>query len=137
LPQRTYLPIGSLRDAVVYPLNGEDVSDDDLTEVMAAVGLSSFITRLDEPDNWSQRLSFGEQQRIGFARVLLYKPDLVVLDEATSALDERSEALLYALLETLPGRPAVISVGHRSTLRRMHDTEMTLHRAELVAPGTL
>jgi putative ATP-binding cassette transporter len=130
LPQRTYLPVGSLRAAIVYPLVPENVPPDDLNEVMAEVGLSSFIAHLDEQDNWSLRLSFGEQQRIGFARVLLYKPDLVVLDEATSALDEKSEALLYALLDTLPGNPAVISVGHRSTLRRMHNTEMTLNRIE-------
>jgi putative ATP-binding cassette transporter len=123
------LPIGALRDGIAYPLKGEDVANDDLVEIMAEVGLGQFISRLDETDNWSRRLSVGEQQRIGFARAMLFKPDLLILDEATCALDEASEALLYQLLRALPGNLAIISTGHRSLLRQMHDAELTLHRA--------
>jgi putative ATP-binding cassette transporter len=128
LPQRPYLPIGTLREAIVYPLRARDIPTDDLMEVMGEVGLGQFIQRLNETDNWSQCLSGGEQQRIGFARVLLYNPDLLVLDEATSALDEASEALLYQLLRSLAGNPAIISTGHRSLLRQLHDAELRLHQ---------
>ena len=72
-------------------------------------------------DDWSQRLSPGEQQRFAFARIFLMKPALLFLDEATSALDERSEAQLYGLLRAASWRPTIVSVGHRSTLRSFHD----------------
>jgi ABC-type uncharacterized transport system fused permease/ATPase subunit len=72
-------------------------------------------------ENWSQRLSLGEQQRFAFARILLVEPALLFLDEATSALDEASEAQLYGLLRAASWRPTVVSVGHRSTLRNFHD----------------
>jgi putative ATP-binding cassette transporter len=72
-------------------------------------------------DNWSQRLSLGEQQRLAFARILLVKPALLFLDEATSALDEASEKRLYGLLRAVLWRPTLVSVGHRSTLRNFHE----------------
>ena len=77
-------------------------------------------------DNWAQRLSLGEQQRLAFARILLIEPAIVFLDEATSALDEEGEAALYALLRKAPWRPTVVSVGHRSTLRGFHDQVLPL-----------
>jgi putative ATP-binding cassette transporter len=72
-------------------------------------------------ENWAQRLSLGEQQRLAFARILLVEPAFLFLDEATSALDEPSEAQLYGLLRAASWRPTVVSVGHRSTLRNFHD----------------
>jgi putative ATP-binding cassette transporter len=89
--------------------------------VLDKVGLGEFAGELEVHDNWPQRLSLGEQQRLAFARILLAQPALVFLDEATSALDEKSEAHLYSLLRTASWRPTVISVGHRSTLRQFHD----------------
>ena len=121
LPQKPYLPLGTLRQAFDYPRATTDVPEARLKEVMEIVGLGAFIARLDEPDNWAQRLSPGEQQRLSFARVLLTEPDLLFLDEATSALDEPSEARFYRLLREAPWRPAIISVGHRGTLSQFHD----------------
>lgn len=121
LPQKPYLPLGTLREAFDYPRPTSDVPDARLKEVMEIVGLGAFASRLDEPDNWAQRLSLGEQQRLSFARVLLTEPKLVFLDEATSALDEPSEARLYRLLREAPWHPAIVSVGHRGTLDQFHD----------------
>ena len=92
-----------------------------LAAVLEEVGLGSLAAELDDVQNWSQRLSLGEQQRLAFARILLLKPALLFLDEATSALDEDSEAKLYGLLRAAPWRPTIVSVGHRSTLRSFHD----------------
>ena len=92
-----------------------------LTTVLEQVGLRALAGELETLDNWPQRLSLGEQQRLAFARVLLTEPSLVFLDEATSALDERSEAQLYAMLRAAPWRPTIVSVGHRRTLRNFHD----------------
>src|SRR3989475_12665823 len=115
LPQKPYLPIGSLRDVVSYPRPPDGVDDAMLREALAAVGLPGLAGRLDEDAHWALQLSPGEQQRIAFARVLIQKPDWLFLDEATSAVDEATEARLYHLLrERLPGT-ALFSVGHRGT----------------------
>jgi vitamin B12/bleomycin/antimicrobial peptide transport system ATP-binding/permease protein len=121
LPQKPYLPLGTLREALIYPSETTDLPESRLKEVMETVGLGAFVGRLDEPDNWAQRLSLGEQQRLAFARILLAEPDLLFLDEATSALDEPSEARLYALLRAAAWAPTIVSVGHRGTLGAFHD----------------
>jgi putative ATP-binding cassette transporter len=126
LPQKPYMPLGTLREALIYPRNTSDVSEPRLMEVMDTVGLGAFATKLDESDNWAQRLSLGEQQRLSFARVLLTQPDLVFLDEATSALDEPSEALFYRLLRAAPWHPTIVSVGHRGTLAAFHDQQFDI-----------
>jgi len=121
LPQKPYLPLGTLRDALTYPQEPTETLDSRLSQVLRTVGLGHFVERLDEPDNWAQRLSPGEQQRLSFARVLLIEPALLFLDEATSALDEKSEAGFYSMLRSAPWRPTIVSVGHRGTLSSFHE----------------
>ena len=120
LPQRPYLPIGTLRSVVSYPMPADGVSDAALRDALEAVGLPELARRLDESGHWALQLSPGEQQRIAFARALVQKPEWLFLDEATSALDEETEARLYALLRERLPRTTVVSVGHRSTLRAFH-----------------
>jgi putative ATP-binding cassette transporter len=131
LPQRPYLPLGTLADALVYPDRATAARRGEFEAALRAVGLTHLIDSLDEDANWAQRLSIGEQQRIGFARVLLARPEIVFLDEATSALDEAAESALYRLLREAEWRPTIVSVGHRATLRRFHDTIVDLGRAEV------
>ena len=120
LPQKPYLPIGTLREVVSYPTPPGGIDDAVLREALDAVGLPELIGRLGERAHWALALSPGEQQRIAFARALVQKPAWLFLDEATSALDEESEVRLYTLLRArLPG-VTVVSVGHRSTLRPFH-----------------
>ena len=128
LPQRPYLPLGTLADALVYPRAAAELPRERLVEALRAVGLPQLVDRLDEEGNWAQRLSIGEQQRLAFARVLLARPEIVFLDEATSALDEAAEMSLYRLLREAPWRPTIISVGHHGTLHRFHDTVVDLAR---------
>ena len=125
LPQKPYLPLGSLHRALYYPGTAAG-SDEALQAVLVKVGLDEFVTRLDEVDDWSRILSLGEQQRLAFARVLLQKPDWVFLDEATSALDEPREAEVYELLKKELPQMGVVSVGHRSTLYAQHEQELKL-----------
>ena len=122
LPQRPYLPLGSLADALAYPHAAAELPSAGLVDALRAVGLPHLVDRLDEDGNWAQRLSIGEQQRLAFARVLLARPEIVFLDEATSALDEAAELSLYRLLREASWRPTIVSVGHHGTLRRFHDT---------------
>jgi vitamin B12/bleomycin/antimicrobial peptide transport system ATP-binding/permease protein len=122
VPQRPYLPLGTLAAALRYPGgDSNSLPTADLEAVLTQVGLGALIGELEAIHDWSQRLSPGEQQRLAFARILLTKPALLFLDEVTSALDERSEAELYGLLRTASWRPTIVSVGHRSTLRGFHD----------------
>ena len=122
VPQRPYLPLGTLASALRYPGTEKGAySSQRLEAVLEEVGLGALAAELDDVQNWSQRLSLGEQQRLAFARILLIKPALLFLDEATSALDEVCEARLYGLLRSAPWRPTIVSVGHRSTLRAFHD----------------
>jgi putative ATP-binding cassette transporter len=126
LPQRPYLPLGSLRNAVLYPREDAAVPPERVAVVLRDVGLPELVAELDSVQNWSYRLSLGEQQRLAFARVLLIQPTLVFLDEATSALDEAGEAHLYRLLRAASWRPTIVSVGHRATLRAFHDSVLDL-----------
>jgi vitamin B12/bleomycin/antimicrobial peptide transport system ATP-binding/permease protein len=126
LPQKPYLPLGTLREALIYPRETSDVPEARLAEVMERVGLGAFTARLGETDNWAHRLSVGEQQRLSFARVLLTEPNLVFLDEATAALDEPSEAGFYRMLREAPWHPTIVSVGHRGTLAQFHDRSIDI-----------
>lgn len=131
LPQRSYLPSGSFKAAMCYPMLPHQFDDADCQRVLEACGLGSRITSLYSTDNWQQMLSGGEQQRVAFARVLLQRPDYVFLDEATSALDPATEASLYqALIAELPGS-AIISVAHREAVAVYHDDIIEL------TPGTV
>jgi len=126
LPQKPYLPLGTLRDVLVYPFGVPGVSDESLRGVLLLCGMPSLAERLDEARLWAHVLSLGEQQRLAFARILLQKPQWVFMDEATSALDEPAEGRLYEMLiEELP-QTAIISVGHRSSLLQYHEQRLEL-----------
>ncbi|APZ43529.1 ABC transporter ATP-binding protein [Acidihalobacter ferrooxydans] len=126
LPQKPYLPMGSLRNALLYPSGSPATPDTRLFDVLDAVGLAHLIAQLGDVEPWSQMLSLGEQQRVAIARVLLQQPRYVFLDEATSALDEPSERALYLMLTELLPQTAMISVGHRSTLIAFHQRRLHL-----------
>jgi putative ATP-binding cassette transporter len=126
LSQQPYLPLGTLRDALAYPGPGTEMDDSRAAELLRKVQLPQLADQLDEVDDWARRLSPGEQQRLGFARILVVRPKVAFLDEATSALDEGLEQSLYTLLrEELPDM-VIVSVGHRSSLRRFHDELLEL-----------
>jgi putative ATP-binding cassette transporter len=142
LPQRPYLPLGSLRGALAYPGPDDAFTPDEIDEVLEATGLSHLREALDETAYWADRLSMGEQQRLSIARALLQKPDWLFLDEATAALDEPAESMLYRLLlERLPDA-AIVSIGHRSSLVVFHERFLALkpdgkgrHRLTPVSPA--
>lgn len=126
LPQRPYLPLGTLRGALAYPDAPDSSPDATMREVLAACGLGHLADRLDDVDAWPFRLSGGEQQRLGFARALLKRPDWLLLDEATAALDEAAEGALYAeLFRRLP-RTGIVSVAHHARLVALHDRVLAL-----------
>ncbi|MDN7719395.1 ABC transporter ATP-binding protein/permease [Burkholderia gladioli] len=133
VPQRSYLPIGTLKGALAYPSAVERFSDEDCRAALRDSGLEDYAGRLEESGHWTQILSPGEQQRLAGARVLLHKPDFLFLDEATSALDAENEAHLYGLLAArLPGA-AIVSIAHRESLAQFHDRTLEVRRDEAAA----
>jgi vitamin B12/bleomycin/antimicrobial peptide transport system ATP-binding/permease protein len=132
LPQKPYLPIGSLKHAVAYPDEISRHSDESAGEALRAVGLGHLVADLERSENWAQVLSGGEQQRLAFARALLYKPDWLFLDEATASLPEGDQDSLYRLLrERLPDT-TLVSVGHRESLAGHHAQRLDWRGAALV-----
>jgi putative ATP-binding cassette transporter len=126
LPQRPYLPLGTLRGAVVYPATTDQFSDAAIRDALVAAQLPQLADRLDEVDAWDQRLSGGEQQRVAIARAVLAKPQWLFLDESTAALDEPSEAALYRMLRERLPETTIVSIGHRSTLHALHDRRIDM-----------
>jgi putative ATP-binding cassette transporter len=128
LPQRPYVPSGTLRRAVAYPGSAESWDDEEIGAAMHKVGLDHLKEKIDEDAPWDQTLSGGEKQRLAFARLLLHNPDIVVLDEATSALDEKSQdKMMDMLIKELP-KATIVSVAHRAELEAYHSRKITLER---------
>lgn len=126
VPQKSYMPLASLKEIFQYPGLGKTVSNEELQSIVVECKLGHFLDKLDVVADWSQVLSLGEQQRVAFVRVFLQKPQWLFLDEATSALDEQIEEKIYKrMIEKLP-QTAIVSVGHRHTIMAYHQTRLQL-----------
>lgn len=131
LPQKPYLPIGTLKAVLSYPQDDSVYAPERYAQVLETCRLPHLVSRLDEANHWQRMLSPGEQQRLAFARALLFAPQWLYMDEATSAMDEEDEATLYqALIDELPGL-SIVSVGHRSSLKRFHGRHVRIDGGRL------
>ncbi|WP_083748996.1 ABC transporter ATP-binding protein/permease [Pelomonas sp. KK5] len=133
VPQKDYLPWGTLKAALAYPQRPEAYGDEACRQALIDVRLPQWVDRLHERERWSLQLSPGEQQRLAFARVLLARPAFLFLDESTSALDLDTERHLYQLLLKRLPLAALVSVAHRSTLDAFHDHRLLLASARPAA----
>ncbi len=124
--QQPYLPLGTLRAALSYPVPAAELDDDRARDLLRQVQLGHLVDDLDTQKDWSKTLSPGEQQRVSFGRILLAEPSMIFLDESTSALDEGMEHAIYEHLRSRLPQATIVSVGHRSTLRRLHSQELEL-----------
>jgi putative ATP-binding cassette transporter len=136
LPQRPYVPLGTLRHVITYPNAMDAFSQQEMVQVLRDVGLPQLCDRLDHDDNWPLRLSMGEQQRLGFARALLAKPDWVFLDEATASVDPQAETDLYHVLKERLPNATLVSIAHRPSVAAFHQQRLNVAR-EVGEIGTL
>jgi putative ATP-binding cassette transporter len=128
LPQKSYIPSGTLRRAIAYPGAADDWLTEQIYDALHKVGLDHLKEKIEEEGPWDQTLSGGEKQRLAFARLLLHNPDIVVLDEATSALDEKSQdKMMEMVIKELP-KATIVSVGHRAELEAFHSRKIVLER---------
>src|SRR5207342_2654721 len=128
LPQRPYVPSGTLRRAVAYPGSADSWSVEEIGEALSKVGLDHLRDKIEDDAPWDQTLSGGEKQRLAFARLLLHNPDIIVLDEATSALDEKSQdKMMDMVIKELPNA-TIVSVAHRVELEAFHSRKIVLER---------
>ncbi|MET0970909.1 MAG: ABC transporter ATP-binding protein/permease [Tardiphaga sp.] len=128
LPQKPYVPSGTLRRAAAYPAAAEDWSVEEIGKALDKVGLGHLKEKLEEDAPWDQTLSGGEKQRLAFARLFLHNPDIIVLDEATSALDAKSQDNMMELMTKELPKATVVSVAHRAELEAFHSRKIVLER---------
>ncbi len=129
MPQRPYIPLGSLRRVVTYPLSANKVTDETLCDLMEATGIGYLIERLDDTEPWDQVLSGGEKQRLAFVRLFLHQPDIVIMDEATSSLDPASQELLMDMAMERLSDVAILTISHRPEVEVFHDRRLSFeHR---------
>jgi putative ATP-binding cassette transporter len=128
LPQKPYVPFGTLRRAVAYPGAAEDWTVEQIGEALRKVGLDHLTDKVEDEAPWDQTLSGGEKQRLAFARLLLHTPDIIVLDEATSALDEKSQDRMMELVTKELPNATIVSVAHRVELEAFHSRKIVLER---------
>ena len=136
MPQRPYLPLGTLRHALMYPVVDAEHPDEHLADALKRCGLSHLVPRLDDEDQWEGILSGGEKQRLAFARLLVNPPDIIIMDESTAALDEESQARMLEFLRTDLAHATVLCVAHRPNLEEYFDREIQLVRLEGGGPST-
>jgi vitamin B12/bleomycin/antimicrobial peptide transport system ATP-binding/permease protein len=136
LPQKPYIPLGTLRYVITYPHAPELHDHAALAQTLADVGLPHLVDRLDRDDNWPQSLSGGELQRVAVARALLAKPSWIFMDEATASLDLDSEVAIYRVLKANLPDATLISIAHRPSVAGFHEGRVVFQR-EGTRPGQL
>lgn len=127
IPQKPYIPLGSLREALLYP-GKKPLSDAELLYLLDLCQIGYLRDKIDLVADWSHVLSVGEQQRLAFVRAHIQEPKWLFLDEATSALDEDTEAAMYALLAERLRQTTLVSIGHRSTLNKYHELMLVIDK---------
>ena len=130
MPPRPYLPSGTLRDAIDYPVSDPAPDDATITAALQRVGLDHLMKRLDEIGNWDQILTAEDQQRIGFARLLLKRPEWILMEEATDSLDPAGHQAMIALLREEFPEDTVIAIGHGDALVGTETRRFLLERAD-------
>lgn len=126
LPQRPYLPLGSLREALLYPTPPAHRDDEALGAALCRTGLGHLVSFLDQTRRWDRELTIDEQQRFAFARLLLHEPRWVIMDEAIDTIDEENRSLVVSIFEKELAAAGVVSLGRRASLKGFYHQRVHL-----------
>lgn len=132
LPHRPYIPLGTLREALTYPLPPGQFGDQRIRSALSRMRLDRLAPSLDKSSGWDQEMTLDEQQRIALARVLLQRPDWIIQDEAMSELDDDSRHLAEELFRKELAHTALISIGRKSGNGHFYDRVLEL---QVAPPG--
>lgn len=128
LRERPYLPLGTLRAAIAYPARAQRIEDKAFHAVLETVGLAYLQPSLDREERWDRMLSLDEQQRLAFARLILYAPQWVFLDDALSALDKPAREELMSIFNGPLSATAVISTSRAPEQDHFYNRTFNLRR---------
>jgi len=128
MPQRPFLPEGTLRQALCYPRPADAFGNDAIHRALECSGSAWLAPRLDEHDNWEQALPLRAQQRLGFARVLLQRPAWILMEEATDAFDPRGERIILEMVQHELPDTAMLTISFHSGLEPLHHRKIVLNR---------
>ncbi|WP_018183006.1 ABC transporter ATP-binding protein/permease [Kaistia granuli] len=130
MPERPYVPDGSLRAALTYPLPSSSFKDEDLTAAMKRVGLTRFGASLDRKARWAKEISYDDEERLTLARLLLLKPEWIFTEQTIDALDEEQRTVFTSILENELAKSALVTVSSRASA-----TDFYTRTANLVLDG--
>ncbi|MBP9722649.1 MAG: ABC transporter ATP-binding protein/permease [Gammaproteobacteria bacterium] len=128
VPQKPVIPYGTLRAVLAFPEVPGTCADCNKAyeDTLRAVNLEEFIPKLDDNEDWGQKLSLGQQQRVSVARALIKKPDILFLDEPTASLDKHNEKKLYEVISNVFN--TVVTISHNKELEEHHQRKVELDR---------
>lgn len=130
MPERPYVPDGSLRAALTYPLSAAGFKDEDLVAAMKRVGLTRFGASLDRKARWAKEISYDDEERLTLARLLLLKPEWIFTEQTIDALDEDQRAVFTSILENELAKSALVTVSSKASA-----TDFYTRTANLVLDG--
>ena len=141
VPQDVVISNGTVREniGIGYPI--EVVTDNLVESSIKVANLTSFVNELPERletqmGERGTKISGGQRQRLGIARAMFTKPQLLVLDEATSSLDGETEASITNAIQDLRGTTTVIMIAHRLSTIRDADIVVYMADGKMIAKGT-
>jgi putative ATP-binding cassette transporter len=126
VPQKSYMPIATLREVIIYPSNTSPINDIELANYLKLMHLEHLINKLDQEQDWSLTLSIGEQQRISIIRVLIHKPQWIIMDEPTSSLDAELQQITFEILNSQLKNSTIITISHSHELAKYHNIQIDM-----------
>ncbi|WP_073053149.1 ABC transporter ATP-binding protein/permease [Kaistia soli] len=130
LPERPYIPDGTLRSAITYPASPSDFTEEALTEALKRVELPRLVGSLDRRARWARELSFDDEERLTFARLLLLKPDWIFTEQSIDTLDERQRAVFLSIINGELKAAGLVTVAGRPSATDFYGRTVNLVGAE-------
>ena len=128
-----YLPRGTLREALAYPLTVSDYPEPGYAQALTRLGLTHLIPNLDAAGRWDRDLTQDQQLALAFARVLIQQPQWLVVDDAFEGLDDEELALIEDALARELKNTGLIYIGRAAEARDPHFSRV-LHLIHLPSP---